>query len=99
MQEQDEKANQIEALCAALCCLENKDEARAFLIDLCTPQEVAALAERWNIARLLSRGGLSYRDISATTGASTTTVSRVARFLNGDYGGYKAMLERVMEDD
>ena len=98
MQESNEKRQREDALCEALTCLKTPAEARAFLIDLCTPQEITALAERWEIARLLDKGGLSYRDISAKTGASTTTVSRVARFLNGDYGGYKAMLERVVEN-
>ena len=98
MQGITEKNGAVEALCEALCHLQTKEEAQAFLIDLCTPQEMAVLAERWQIARLLDKGELSYRDISAKTGASTTTVSRVARFLNGDYGGYKAMLERVVEN-
>lgn len=38
----------------------------------------------------------NYRDIAAMTGASTTTVARVARFLNQEnYQGYKLVLGRM----
>lgn len=84
------------ALYDAMLCCKTADECRAFLTDLCTRQEVAALSERWVIARLLAAGGLSYRDISAATGASTTTVGRVARFLQQEpHKGYQLVLERI----
>ncbi len=83
-------------LCDALLQLENINEARSFLTDLCTPAEIKALSERWVIARMLDRGDASYRDISATTGASTTTVGRVARFLEKEsFHGYRLVLERM----
>lgn len=83
-------------LCGALLQLENIGEARSFLTDLCTPAEIKALSERWIIARMLDRGGSSYRDISAATGASTTTVGRVARFLEKEsFHGYRLILERM----
>lgn len=84
------------ALFAALAMLADADEARRFLKDLATPAEIAALAERWRIARLLDRGGLSYREIARETGASTTTVVRVARFLGQEpHQGYRLMLDRM----
>ncbi len=84
------------ALYDAILHCKNLEECRAFIADLCTPQEKAALSERWVIARLLDRGGLSYRDISAATGASTTTVGRVARFLQQEpHHGYRLILERT----
>ncbi len=88
-------------LCRAILTLKDEDEVRRFLIDLCTPGEMKDLSERFLIARLLHRrdetgGGMSYRDISALTGASTTTVGRVARFLEQEpHHGYKAVLERM----
>lgn len=84
-----------EALYEALLALESADECRSFLQDLCTPKEIQALAERWLLARLLADGH-SYRAISETTGASTTTVARVARFLTTEKNkGYKLILERT----
>lgn len=86
------------ALYHAILQCKTPDEIRAFIADLCTPQENVALAERWAIARLLNQGGMSYRDISAATGASTTTVGRVARFLQQEpHQGYQTVLERIGE--
>ena len=80
-------------LCHALCRIEDASAMRAVLIDLCTPAELRALSERWRVAELLDKGDLSYRDISAETGVSTTTIGRVARFLKDEpYGGYRLLL-------
>lgn len=83
-------------LCKAILSLKNEDEARRFLVDLCTPGEMKDFGERFLIARLLYKEKLSYREISALTGASTTTIGRVARFLEQEpHKGYKAILERT----
>ena len=80
----------------AMAYLENKDEFRRFMMDLCTPAELRALAGRWYIARVLERGGTSYRDLSAETGISTTTIGRVSRFLNEEpHQGYRLVLDRM----
>ena len=84
------------SLTEALLALKTRAEAEAFLTDLCTPAEVRALNERWQIAQLLDRGEFSYREIAEATGASTTTVTRVARFLREmPYNGYRRMLDRL----
>lgn len=68
----------------------------ALLADLCTPAEVKALAERWQVARLLDGTDLSYRDIHDMTGVSTTTIVRVARFLKQEpHLGYRRALDRM----
>ena len=83
-------------LARALCNLETVEEAGLFLRDLCTPGEIAALSERWHVARLLDQGELSYRDIHDQTGVSTTTVARVARFLFHEPNhGYQLALGRL----
>jgi len=65
-------------------------------VDLCTPAELRALAERWHVAKLLDAGEQSYRDINALTGISTTTIGRVARFLKDEpHQGYRAVLDRL----
>jgi len=84
------------ALCRAIVALKSEDEVKRFLTDLCTPGEMKDFGERWLIARLLDQGDMSYRDIAALTGASTTTVGRVARFLQQEpHKGYKKILERL----
>lgn len=88
-----------DALYKAFASLKTAEEIQRFMTDLCTPGEINAFAERWEIARLLSQDTLSYRDIAAQTGASTTTVARVARFLRQEpHQGYRLVLERVDED-
>ena len=84
------------ALYDALLTLKTRDELDAFLSDLCTPAEVRAFAERWEVARLLDAGGKSYREIAAEAQASPTTVVRVARFLKEmPHQGYRLVLDRM----
>ena len=92
------RAALIDDLAAALSSLRSPDEARALLADLCTPAEVHSLAERWQVARLLDAGGLTYRQIHDATGVSTTTIVRVARFLRQEENrGYRLLLDRARE--
>jgi TrpR-related protein YerC/YecD len=87
------------ALAEALLCLEHRAEMERFLRDLMTPGEIKTLGERWKVARLLAAGGKSYREISELTGASTTTVTRVARFLSQEpHQGYRLALTRLYSD-
>ena len=89
---------ELAALCEAIVSLKDTGELRRFLLDLATPGELSALSERWQVARLLDEGGRSYREISQATGVSTTTVTRVARFLAHEpHQGYRIALERLKE--
>lgn len=81
-------------LLQALISLENSNELKCFLLDLCTPAELEAMAERWQVVPLLKRG-VSYRDIHEQTGVSVTTVGRVARTLTYGAGGYDMALKRL----
>lgn len=91
-----EKNGELGRLLEALCSLETTEEARALLADLCTPREVEDLSQRLEVARMLAAGA-SYADVSRTTGASSTTVSRVSKCLNGEKGGYRMVLSRLGE--
>lgn len=84
------------SLIEAFLALETADEGRRFLHDLCTPQEITDLSDRWLIANLLDEGKLSYREIHAQTGVSVTTIGRVARFLQQEnYQGYRTLIDRL----
>jgi len=74
--------------------LETRPQVEAFFRDLCTLSELEAMAHRWQVARLLDRG-LPYVEVAARTGASTTTVTRVAHWLRHGEGGYRAALDRA----
>jgi TrpR-related protein YerC/YecD len=82
------------ALCRALLALREEREVGDFLRDLCTPAELEALCDRWQVVPLLL-AGLPYRDIHDRTGVSVTTIGRVARFLTGGYGGYRLAAARL----
>ena len=85
-----------EELCQALLTPGSPQEMARLLIDLCTPQEIRTLAERWHVARLLDGTDLSYRDIHDATGVSTTTIVRIARFLRQEpHQGYRAAIDKL----
>jgi len=77
----------------AISSLETRAELQDFLRDLCTLSELEAMSHRWAVARELDRG-LPYHEVAAQTGASTTTVTRVAQWLHHGQGGYRAALDR-----
>ena len=77
----------------AILTLESPSEVEAFFRDLCTLSELEAMAHRWQVARLLERG-LPYLEIAERTGASTTTVTRVAHWLKHGEDGYRLALDR-----
>src|SRR5690625_4835180 len=81
------------SLCHALLTLKDVEEMRAFLRDLCTPAELEALVDRWNVVPYVLNG-MPYRDIHERTAVSITTIGRVARFINQGYGGYLAAAAR-----
>ncbi len=83
-----------DALFEALLCLEDVEECRNFFKDLCTPAELQALVDRWQVVEYLEQG-LPYRKIHDITGVSVTTIGRVARFLTDGFGGYQAAIERL----
>jgi TrpR-related protein YerC/YecD len=83
-------------LCRALLTPGSAEEMSRLLTDLCTPQEIRTLAERWHVARLLDGTELSYRDIHDATGVSTTTIVRIARFLRQEpHQGYRAAIDTL----
>src|SRR5438067_7823734 len=89
------QTQEISELCDAMASLRNADEVGRFLRDLCTLTELEAMAHRWQIARRLDEGKLSYVDIAEQVGGSTATVTRVAQWLRHGAGGYRLALDRL----
>ena len=52
------------------------------------------MTHRWHAARLVDEG-LPYHEVSRKTGASTTTVTRVAHWLRHGEGGYRLAIDRL----
>jgi TrpR-related protein YerC/YecD len=83
----------MQELFATIASLRTKQETEHFLRDLCTLSELEAMSHRWQVVRLLEQG-LPYLEIAELTGASTTTVTRVAHWLRHGEGGYRLALDR-----
>ena len=78
-------------LCKVMASISNTEDMQILLEDLCTPAEIEALSDRLKVAKLLDQE-LPYRTIAVQTGVSVTTVTRVARCLNGKLGGYRKII-------
>ena len=77
---------QIDALFEAILKLEDREDCRLFLEDLCTGKAVRARAQRLEIARRLDRGD-SCVSPAEHTGASSAPVSRATRGVGCGSGG------------
>jgi TrpR-related protein YerC/YecD len=90
------RSEQLDDLCDALLELRSRDEAAAFLRDICSLHELESLSHRWQAARMLD-DGIPYAKIASQLHASTATVTRVAHWLKHGEGGYRLVLDRIGE--
>jgi TrpR-related protein YerC/YecD len=88
------RTKEMRELFDAISGLETRSELETFFRDLCTLSELEAMAHRWQVARLLEKG-FPYLEIAHRTGASTTTVTRVAHWLRHGEGGYRSALDHA----
>jgi len=87
------KNKHLDELFNELLKLENIDECYNFFDDLCTISELHAMAQRYQVAKMLHEGQI-YSNIVKETGASTATISRVNKCLTYGSDGYKLAFER-----
>ena len=87
------QTNETDRLFEVILSLRTKEETTRFFRDLCTLAELEAMAHRWQVAELVDQG-LPYLEVATRTGASTTTVTRVAHWLRHGEGGYRLALDR-----
>jgi len=80
-------------LIKAVLALKNTKEAKCFLRDLLTAEELNEFGNRWQAAQMLS-SNISYTTIRGKTGLSSTTIARISKWLNKGKGGYKLMINR-----
>ena len=78
----------------AIASLEDEKEALRFLRDLLTEAEIKEFANRWKVARMLSRH-VAYKKIEKETGMSSTTIARIQKWLTSGMGGYPLMIQRT----
>lgn len=85
---------EVNDLFEAIVQLNDVQECKKFLRDLCTFGELSAMAERLQVVKQV-RAKVPYREIAKNTGASTATITRVAHWLHHGMGGYKLILDRL----
>ena len=74
--------------------IQSEKEAKMLLEDLLTPQEVASLAERWQLIQELNKG-TPQRDIAQKLGVSISKITRGSRMLQYGSGGFKHFLKKL----
>lgn len=88
------KTIKLKQFAKAILSLRTEGEILSFLRDVATLEELNELTNRWNVVLQL-KSGKSYRDIAFNMGLSTTTITRIAHWLNHGEGGYKIALKRI----
>lgn len=79
--------------------LDNLDDCRSLFQVVLTDAELERLHHRWPIVRLLTEGLLTNREIAATLGVSTTTVSATNARLKREGGALRSFLERLRKSN
>ena len=84
------------ALYETIVKLKDVDECSRFFEDLCTPTELRAMEQRFDVAVYLQQGWV-YLDILEKTGASSATISRVRRAML-EHGAGGVMQEIILRE-
>ncbi len=87
----------VDELFDAVLKLKNREECYRFFEDLCTINEIHAISQRMEVAKLLSEKK-TYNEIEEITNASTATISRINKCLLYGAGGYRIVLDRLYKD-
>lgn len=88
-----DKHSDFKNLYSAILSLSSEEDCRMFFEDICTIKELETMSQRLEVARMLISGS-TFNEIVASTGASTTTISRVNRCLNYGDGGYRRVIKK-----
>lgn len=90
------KSPDTDDLFKAIMIINDLEDCYRFFEDLCTVKEIHAMAQRFQVAKLLI-GKKTYSEIEDVTGASTATISRINRTLQYGADGYRRMIEGKSE--
>ena len=92
------KREDIDELFKAILLLQDEEDCYRFFEDICTVNEIHAIAQRLQVAKLLSENK-TYSEIENITKASTATISRINKCLVYGSDGYRRILERLAESE
>jgi TrpR-related protein YerC/YecD len=88
------RSKDVNELFDAILTLENRDDCYRFFEDVCTANELISIAQRFQVAKMLSEK-MTYTEIEKATGASTATISRVNKCMVYGADGYGLVLGRL----
>ena len=92
------KRDDIDELFRAILTLKDEEDCYRFFEDICTINEIHAIAQRLQVAKLLSEKR-TYNEIEDVTKASTATISRINKCLTYGADGYQTVLARLKEQE
>ncbi|MEG0829716.1 MAG: YerC/YecD family TrpR-related protein [Anaerovoracaceae bacterium] len=90
------KRADIDEFFKAVLLLEDEEDCYRFFEDICTINEIHAIAQRLQVAKLLSEKK-TYNEIEETTKASTATISRINKCLVYGADGYKLIISKLKD--
>lgn len=91
------KSDNVDSVFEAILSLQNVEECYKFFEDICTVKEIQDIAQRYEVAKLLTQKK-NYNEITKETGASSATITRVNKCLMYGNDGYKIAIDRTKKD-
>ena len=88
------KSPELDELFDAILVLEDREDCYRFFEDICTVNEIHAISQRLQVAKLLYQKK-TYSEIEKETKASTATISRINKCITYGADGYRRVLERL----
>ncbi len=88
------RSDELDELFDGILTLENREDCYRFFEDICTVNEMRAISQRLQVAKLLSKKK-TYSEIEKQTKASTATISRINKCIAYGADGYRRVLERL----
>ncbi len=92
------KCSEVDMFFKAILLLEDEEDCYRFFDDICTINEIHAIAQRLQVAKLLSEKK-TYNEIEELTKASTATISRINKCLVYGADGYRKILARLEDSE
>ena len=84
----------IDELFDGILTLRDREDCYRFFEDICTINEIHSIAQRLQVAKLLSEKK-TYNEIEKETKASTATISRINKCIVYGADGYRRGLDRL----
>ena len=78
--------------------MRDREDCYRFFEDICTINEIHSIAQRLQVAKLLSEKK-TYNEIEKVTKASTATISRINKCIVYGADGYRRVLDRLNNEE